>query len=271
MKEVLSKHKLNCVGVKFLDVGRLASWCEQFPDIVLWVKEKVGITISGWKPFGFWSRSCNAYTKFLLDDSPRVLDRTSGAAITIAQAIDRIRGVLSSGEDSVRIVGLSGTGKTRFVQALFEQVDASIEVPLNTDWAVYTDLSHQPNPIPEAIANRLVLEGRRSILIVDNCGADLHGRLTEIAESSEVSVLTIEYDVRDDFKEKTSFFHIKETENELIEALSDTEMFNELLQRPINVKQAILIEHGVNVSRSLLVGLKTGRPPCQRYALECSN
>ena len=217
MKEVVAQHELTAVGVKFLDVRRMASWCEQFPEIVLWVKEKAGITVAGWKPFGSWSRRGNADAKFLSDDRLRVLDRNSEAAISTAQAIDSIRRELVSGGSSVRIVGLSGTGKTRFVQALFEQVDTTLEEPLNKDWVIYTDLNHQPNPTPEAIAERLVLEDKRSVLVVDNCGADLHGRLNEMIQSSQVDVLTIEYDVRDDFAERTSFFHIKETGDEVIE------------------------------------------------------
>lgn len=119
----------------------------------------------------------------------------------------------------VRLVGLSGVGKTRLVQALF---DARIGTrPLSPALAVYTNLSDNPDPQPIGLASDLIANRKRAILIVDNCPPDLHRRLAELCrgQHSTVSVLTVEYDVRDDQPEGTQVIRLDTSSPELIEKL----------------------------------------------------
>ena len=46
----------------------------------------------------------------------------------------------------VRLVGLSGVGKTRLVQALFDVRIETAEPALNPGNVIYTDVSDQPDP-----------------------------------------------------------------------------------------------------------------------------
>jgi len=62
-----------------------------------------------------------------------------------------------------------------------------------------------------------------AILIVDNCSSDLHKRLTQQCQSASgngnVSLLTIEYDIREDLPEETDVIELKAASADLIESL----------------------------------------------------
>ena len=95
------------------------------------------------------------------------------------------------------------------------------EHALNSSQAFYTDISDSPDPDPRVFAEQLIAYKTRAILIVDNCPPDLHRRLTQVCSKpdSTVSVITVEYDVRDDLPEETSVFRLEPASDEIIEKL----------------------------------------------------
>ncbi|MGO4728718.1 MULTISPECIES: hypothetical protein [unclassified Inquilinus] len=137
----------------------------------------------------------------------------------MVDAIDKMRGELAQAGKMVRLVGLSGVGKTRLVQALFDSRIGSR--PLPPSLAVYINLSDNPDPQPIGLAWDLVANCTRAILIIDNCPPDLHRRLSELyaASGSTVSVLMVEYDVREDQPEGTQVVTLDTSSRELIERL----------------------------------------------------
>ncbi|MBM2885710.1 exonuclease SbcCD subunit D C-terminal domain-containing protein [Chromobacterium phragmitis] len=206
----------------FYDRTRLATWVRLYPGLITWVKERVGRSFDGWRPYGAWSGAVeNVGAEYLLDDKLRLhLGRGQNTpAQSVAQAIDELRDELIQPGKIVRLVGLSGVGKTRLAQALF---DARIGArPLPPFLAVYTNLSDNPDPQPTSLASDLIANRMRAVLIIDNCPPDLHRRLTELCsgQNSTVSVLTVEYDVRDDQPEGTHIITLDTSSPELIEKL----------------------------------------------------
>ncbi len=206
----------------FYDRTRLASWVRQHPGLITWVKEKVGRALVGWRPYGPWSGAAEGVeAEYLLDDKLRLHlgGHRDAPAQPVADAIDELRDELAQPRKMMRLVGLSGVGKTRLVQALF---DARIgSRPLPPSLAVYTNLSDNPDPQPTGLASDLIATRTRAILIIDNCPPDLHRRLSELcaASGSTVSVLTVEYDVRDDQPEGTQVVTLDTSSPELIEKL----------------------------------------------------
>ena len=87
-----------------------------------------------------------------------------------------MRAVLDRPASSLRLIGLSGVGKTRLVKALFDERVGT--EALDPSLAIYTDLAHHPEPTPVALATHLLSRQARWIIIVDNCPAELHGQLT---------------------------------------------------------------------------------------------
>lgn len=206
----------------FYDRTRLASWVRQHPGLIAWVRAKVGRAFSGWRPYGAWTGgSEDIDAEYLLDDRLRLHlgGRHDESAQSIETAIDDLRDVLAKPGKRVRLVGLSGVGKTRFVQALFDERIGSR--PLSPSLAVYTNLSDNPDPQPTGLASDLIANRSRAVLIVDNCPSDLHRRLSEVCAASDslVSVLTVEYDVRDDQPEGTQVVTLTTSSPGLIEKL----------------------------------------------------
>ena len=206
----------------FYDRTRLATWVRHYAGLIIWIKERIGRALVGWHPYGPWSGVAeDVDAEYLLDDKLRLhLDtHRDMPAQSAAQVIDELRDELAQPGKIVRLVGLSGVGKTRLAQALF---DARIgSRPLPPSLAVYTNLSDNPSPQPTGMASDLIANRRRGVLIVDNCPPDLHRRLSELCsgQTSTVSVLTVEYDVRDDQPEGTRVVTLDTSSPELIEKM----------------------------------------------------
>ena len=213
----------NCddLHLDFYDRDRLASWVRDHASIVTWVRERIGRPISGWRPYDDWAASHEGLAgTYLTDDSLRIRGPASkGEGESIVQGMERLRRTLAAERGVVRLVGLSGVGKTRLVQALFD--DRVGQFALAPDLAIYTNLSDDPSPQPIAVGTELVAQQRRQVLIVDNCTPELHRRLAEACTRTEsrVSLLTVEYDVREDQPEGTDVFELQPSSDDLIEKL----------------------------------------------------
>ncbi len=212
------------LALDFFDRTRMATWIRDHPGLVPWVRAKAGRPITGWQSYGAWANPAeDPVGEYLTDDAARI--RTGGKndddGLPAIEGINRIRERLSQVRTSARLVGLSGVGKTRLAQALFDdRVGAN---PLDPGLALYTNLGDGPDPSPVAIVSNLIVTGNRFIVVVDNCPPDLHRRLTEIAaaEGSQISILTVEYDIREDQPEGTQFFEMEPSSLAMTEKLLD--------------------------------------------------
>jgi hypothetical protein len=206
----------------FYDRTRLASWVRRHPGLIPWVREKIGKPLRGWHSYGAWAYEPEGITaEFLLDETPRVQTRKKddGEGLSTLAGIGRTRDVLREPGTVVRLIGLSGVGKTRLVQALF---DARIgEQAIDTALALYTNMSDDPDPQPIGMVSDLLAWGTRAIVVVDNCAPELHHRLSEVCRrpGSTVSVITVEYDIREDEPEGTEVFELLPSSGDLVEQL----------------------------------------------------
>lgn len=207
--------------VDFYDRSRVASWVREHPAMVAWVRKEIGQALTGWDPFGAWSGTVSALeSPYRMDDQTRLRDATSGSesSLAVMDGIKRIRGLLRQPGRVVRLVGLSGTGKTRLVQALF---DESIgEDALDSSTVHYADHANGPDPRPRDLVFQLNAMRSRSIVILDNCPPDIHGGLAAACKDSKhVSVLTVEFDVRDEAVEDTEVFILEPASEEVVAGL----------------------------------------------------
>lgn len=223
MADCLAEHGLaSKVLLDFYDSRRIADWIENTPAIVTWVRNELGRPLEGWRPYGPWAyHERSVEDEYLLDDKIKILIPNTEKGIEVIDAINRLRGDLSKNGTSVRIVGLSGVGKTRLVQALFDNRIATTNESLDQGNVLYTDLSDNPTPQPTAMLEALVLEGSDSLVVVDNCGQDVHQKLTEIAKhpDSKIRLVTVEYDIRDNLPEGTACYHLEGSSSEVIAKL----------------------------------------------------
>jgi hypothetical protein len=206
----------------FYDRTRLASWVRQHPGLIPWVREKIGKSLQGWHSYGPWAYEPEGRAaEFLLDETPRVQtqQKDDGEGLSALAGLVRMRDVLRQPGTVVRLIGLSGVGKTRLVQALF---DARLgEQGLDPALAIYTNMSDDPDPQPTGMVSDLLAGGMRAIVVVDNCAPELHRRLSEVSRrpGSTVSIITIEYDIREDETEGTEVFELLSSSEGLVEQL----------------------------------------------------
>lgn len=200
MKSLMSEiDKDGNVKLNFYDSKRIATWTNQFPSIIIWVNERTNNRTIGWSTYYNWSNPNEIEKGFIIDEDIFLhkdnFDKNNKR--TIIEGINEIRNLLSQEKKVVRLAGLSGVGKTRFAQALFDKNIG--KNPLNKDSVIYCDISNEPKPVPITFIQELLLLQKRVILIVDNCDKELHNKLAEFTldSSSKISLLTIEYDVKE--------------------------------------------------------------------------
>lgn len=203
----------------FYDQDQMASWVNFHPSMMFWVKEKLRKETLGWQPFKDWSkRSFNIDGVYHVDNKTRIFKgvTASNSEFSTIDGINEIRQTLSKARTSVRIVGLSGVGKTRLLQALFDERIG--KNALNHYQVVYGDISDELVPSPTNFAERLILLDKPLILIVDNCPPRIHRTLTLICSKEEckVSLITVEYDIKEDQPEETTVYRIEPVSNDLI-------------------------------------------------------
>ncbi|WP_345830262.1 hypothetical protein AAGR22_03310 [Erwinia sp. HDF1-3R] len=207
--------------VEFYDRSKLIQWLRQHPSVMLWVKGKLGQGYSGWQPYGAWSNPPQGVTDTLIS-APGVtitLPSGKGQKLKIDEAISPMRELIRSTNKAVRITGLSGVGKTRIVQALFDETVGTDA--LDRTVAIYVDTGSEPEPSATAMLDKLIAEDRRAIMILDNCPSELHASLASkvSAAGKEVSLITIEYDIRDDKPQTTEVILIETDGPEVAEQL----------------------------------------------------
>ncbi len=188
----------------------------------LWISSRFHNDINAWEGYSNWA-NCPHGTigEYFVDEQVRLLDSSSSnnEGLKGLDGLNLIRNKLLERKASIRLVGLSGVGKTRFVQALFDERIG--ENPLPHKAVFYTDMANGPKPTPQALAEKIANEGRKAILIIDNCPPDLHRSLTTLCstESSSTNLLTVEYDLREDQPEQTEVFSLEPSSVELIEKI----------------------------------------------------
>ena len=139
-------------------------------------------------------------------------------ALDIESGIQEIRSLLRSSGNALRIVGLSGVGKSRLVQALFEESVGGDA--LDRSQVMYTDVATDPTPTPRQMLARLAADGRRAIVVLDNCPVDTHNLLAgEVLDKPTLRLITIEYDIREDKPEVTTVIRINAEGVEIVETL----------------------------------------------------
>ncbi len=205
--------------IDFYDRERIAAWVRTHPSLILWVRDRIGRPIQGWRTYGNWAK-CPGDIKeeYILDDHIRLYNSTNhqSEGLSAIDGINQIRNILQQPGSCVRLVGLSGVGKTRLVQSLFDERIG--KNPLNPSQVFYADMSDSPNPDPRNFTEQIISLQRPAILAIDNCPPELHNRLTSVCSTSSlVNLITIEYDVRDDQPEETEVFRLEAASDELIE------------------------------------------------------
>lgn len=222
MRNVLSKiDNTQSMKVDFYDSKRIATWVKQFPALIMWVNEKVNKRTSGWNTYFNWSNPDENEKEFLIDEDI-FLHRDNFKKenqISIVEGINEIRKILIQERKVVRLAGLSGVGKTRFAQALFDNKIG--QNALNKEKVIYCDIGNSPNPVPITFIQELISLNENVVVIIDNCEKELHNKLAEFvcSSNSRISMLTIEYDVKEDINIESYNYYLDTSSDNTIRKL----------------------------------------------------
>lgn len=209
------------VCLDYFDGNRIATWLRDYPALIIWVREKTSRPLEGWSAYGEWSDvQKKDYKGYIIDEEKRLYDYMEDKEITVLEGIQKFRDLISKGAAIIRLTGLSGVGKTRFLEALFdESVGANA---LDSSKVIYADAAETLIPYAEQMLRELILKNEKVTVILDNCGAKLHSVLMQICKTKEtrrVSLITVEYDVQEQDTEETETFVLKPASDVTIEKL----------------------------------------------------
>ncbi|WP_417590085.1 hypothetical protein [Owenweeksia hongkongensis] len=206
--------------IDFLEANDIASWVRSHESLIIWVRDKVGRPLYGWQPYGNWTGY--GHEEYVIDNQLRLRDGSNSAnkLADVSSGLSLLQGELSNAGHSIRLTGLSGVGKTRFVEALFDSRIS--DEALNPSEAIYCDVGDKPNPSPEFMLEQLVKSQSNVILIIDNCKEKLHNRLSKMLlkrKPNNVKLLTIEYDVREEVPEETNVYKLEPASDNVIDKI----------------------------------------------------
>lgn len=212
----------SALHLDFYGRDQLATWLRQHPGVALWLRSRLGRPLSGWRPFGRWAAAPQEQDdEFLLDDHPCVIDASSSAKdpVSVSEGIQLARERLRQRGRTVRIIGLSGVGKTRFAQALFEADVGEGALPHAS--AIYADLGEDLTPTASELIEYLIANDLAVHLVLDNCPPDVHRQLQKkVSErAAKLTLLTIEYDISDDRPEETDVIALEPSSQRTVSKL----------------------------------------------------
>lgn len=222
MEAAVGDHpKRNAIHLDFYDRFKLHQWLRQHPGIMLWVRNELGQPLSGWQPHGRWSHVPHGTPDDLIMEPgvSVILPIQQHQRLTLEDAITPTRDLIVHSRKAIRVAGLSGVGKTRLVQALFDETVG--ENALDRTSVVYTDTGADPDPSARKMIDQLVQGGRKATVVVDNCPPALHADLASRVSSTtnDIKLITVEYDIRDDKPQTTEVILIEAHGPEIAEAL----------------------------------------------------
>ena len=209
------------IKLEFYDRGQIANWLRAHPGVQLWTREKLGRPATGWRPHGKWSSTPGGADDALIcEESLRItLPGKRSPDLPLVDGLNEVRQLVRDSRKAVRIVGLSGVGKSRFVQALFE--DGVGQRPLDGSSVIYADLGDALDPTANDLVSQLSTLDQSVYLVLDNCPPDVHSRLaTRIQQTdSKIKLITVEYDVADDKPESTDVVRLDVKDGAIAEKL----------------------------------------------------
>lgn len=165
--------------VRFKDGSQIAAWVNSHPSMAKWLSELVRPgSVGPFATYEGWSRRPEHNTVSFSDDS------------RLPELRERIRACATNPGSALRVVGLSGVGKSRLV---FEAFGDEAEKAL----VLYAVDSESPEGTLQSTINQLSDSQRRAVVVVDECEVNTHRQLegTVSAVGSRISLVTVDDEV----------------------------------------------------------------------------
>jgi len=192
-------------AIDIYDANKIADWVSKHPAIAIWLNERQsGLTLKGFQTVERLGKKADIASipqvedkasRFLIGSRDTVshLERESSSenSLTFEQVKERITDYLSDSRKSIRVLGLSGVGKTRFVYEVLRDETTTAKTALVTS-AIYCDFRDIGSQIFQ-IVQSLSETGNSALVVVDECSRETANKLCEIVETegSNIRMITI--------------------------------------------------------------------------------
>lgn len=175
--------KVNALQVAFRDADQIATWVNEHPQVATWVQEQTqpGLA-STFRTYTHWAGRHEHETPFVDDER-------------LAAVRNAVRPAAEQEREVVRVVGLSGLGKSRLVlEALADDVDAGYRPADLVLYGIETELG---STTVKGAVQFLTDIGKRAIIVVDRCSVETHADLAAMVRrsSSRLSLITIDHEI----------------------------------------------------------------------------
>ncbi len=174
------------VEIRIYDADDIANWVNQFPATITYVCECNGRSL----PLGLKT--------WVQLETFKAFKNKFFATEKINTILSEIRSKMLQEKSAIRILGLSGLGKTRLILEAFRPPEAENEYAQKglSDEMVYFDASYGADILPGLFPD-FVNRNLKGVLVIDNCNLSLHKKLLEEAtrSNSHLSLITIDYDI----------------------------------------------------------------------------
>ena len=222
----------NRIEVEVLDANKLAEWVNRHPSVALWLaKHTRRRSLAGFQSHEGWGKSANIRVspwvagttpRFVAvnvavegspGDKPETIWTFEEAAVGILERLDE-------DQQSVRLAGPSGFGKTRFAYEIFNRGD-TLAGQVDTASVIYADYAIVGDEV-QKLALEIAETGSSAILVVDECPDEVHRKLSEAAQRADscLRVLTIDVETRIVQAEKTLTVRLEHAPNEVISGIA---------------------------------------------------
>ena len=199
--------KIDDSQIQFRDADQIAAWVNSHPSVAVWVKESTQPGSVG--PFHSWSHWANRAEHYY---SPWAEDeRLSALRARLYERITSQHGI-------VRVVGLSGVGKSRLVlEALNRDKEGGDNL---RDIVLYADESEVNSEAIYSVVQTWADMKQRVVVIVDCCPSMSHQVLSGIISrrGSRLSLVTIDNELPSESLDET-MFKVDEAPDSVIKAV----------------------------------------------------
>ncbi len=169
--------------VVFRDADQIAAWANEHPQVATWVLEQTQPGMAGTlRTWVHWAGRHEHEYPFVQDDR-------------LEEVRQKVRTAVAGEREVVRIVGLSGLGKSRLVlEALADDDNSPVQTSDSVLYGVETEVG---NFAVMSAVQFLADLGRRAVIVVDRCSVETHVDLAAIVRrsSSKLSLITIDHEV----------------------------------------------------------------------------
>jgi len=179
--------------VDFRDADQVALWVNRYPSVAAWAKQWAQPGTIG--PFRAWTHWASRAEH---DASPRADDdRLPGLREPVREMVAEPRRV-------IRVVGLSGIGKSRLILEALERNEEDERLGYSlADLVLYADEAEAGEFAINNVVQTLAENGQRAVVVVDCCPPESHRTLVGMAQraGSLLSLITIDEVIPSDARE----------------------------------------------------------------------